>query len=857
MEPTRNPNQESWSLFGALSSTAQGALSLGAQALHAARHPGETADRFIAAAGRTVEALEEAFDPALRANSTCEVFEGFLKTGNLPTVQGAGAFKLAQIIINGLQYDLRNQGQREQAQRMLEAPGVKAVRLVSVYIQGQEEMEVNRSTFQVGEGPAVSHPGSRDGEEAEDSPSPGPAGVLGAVLPPPPGPGMPAAFPQPAGARVDGEPFGEAREQEVGVGIFGGEAAPEEAPLTAPRHSPLTIGRGGQGSHAPMPGGPMMTMTPILPAQEAPRREPEILVGGHRFYSQDESSIAFGIPRENLAVWKNHVSLGLVGQISPEMTRENISQIIFSFLETIHHWQEHLRSSPGDDSKLRELASAIAAHIRFILENVSPAPLYISLNNDHMRIITTFEGREDKQFLTQDGAFERFVDSLPAELQYANRRAIDGTAWFMAAPQGQRAEHLYRHTNVCTTPKDFPVKSVSAGQSIQEFKITQGKQAVWMQHIGAATHVTRVSKGADERDLKELVTYLLENSSYYRECQEAGREIGDMPLLHEAIVRRIMLVVENVHPEPVAVVLLGDEIRIITTFAGRNGKEFLTKDGAHDRYLQGLPEAYWYANRCDGTMWFQFPPSGLQEENFFRNTPIKLRPEAKPAAAVERSTDVGAAVPLLRELARSPRGPVGVGGPAPVSLLRMGEGLRGPARPPIMPPRYALEIGGQRMLLPPGYTVDSLEVLPTQEVRDKPLSKAPAHPAVSPSHSASPLLSPPRATTPLSERVVDLLTPSKVEEKALKKSGSTFKSAWGAAYDLKKGWDKGLLLVRLAAWVGTVALGFIPLIGLWATCRVIDCLGQRKKVTDVTEEVGLKKPKSKGSLSASNKKKVS
>ncbi len=86
-------------------------------------------------------------------------------------------------------------------------------------------------------------------------------------------------------------------------------------------------------------------------------------------------------------------------------------------------------------------------------------------------------------------------------------------------------------------------------------------------------------------------------------------------------------------------------------------------------------------------------------------------------------------------------------------------------------------------------------------------------------------------------RVVESKLDKPSSSKGSQKRESTFKSALGAAYDLKKGWDKGLFLVRLAAWVGTVALAFIPLVGLWATCALIDSLGKRKKVTDVTGEL--------------------
>jgi hypothetical protein len=87
----------------------------------------------------------------------------------------------------------------------------------------------------------------------------------------------------------------------------------------------------------------------------------------------------------------------------------------------------------------------------------------------------------------------------------------------------------------------------------------------------------------------------------------------------------------------------------------------------------------------------------------------------------------------------------------------------------------------------------------------------------------------------LTSRVLDLSHVGESKRLA-EKSKTTFGSAFGTVYDLRK-WDKGLFLVRLAAWVGTVALGFIPLIGLWVACGVIDCLGKRKQVRDINQEV--------------------
>jgi len=126
---------------------------------------------------------------------------------------------------------------------------------------------------------------------------------------------------------------------------------------------------------------------------------------------------------------------------------------------------------------------------------------------------------------------------------------------------------------------------------------------------------------------------------------------------------------------------------------------------------------------------------------------------------------------------------------------------------------------GERFELPKGYTVrvggsDN----PKASSRGKSLSeKKPSSPT-------------------LTSRVLDLSHVGESKRLA-EKSKTTFGSAFGTVYDLRK-WDKGLFLVRLAAWVGTVALGFIPLIGLWVACGVIDCLGKRKQVRDISQEVG-------------------
>jgi len=56
---------------------------------------------------------------------------------------------------------------------------------------------------------------------------------------------------------------------------------------------------------------------------------------------------------------------------------------------------------------------------------------------------------------------------------------------------------------------------------------------------------------------------------------------------------------------------------------------------------------------------------------------------------------------------------------------------------------------------------------------------------------------------------------------------STFEIAVGGVYDLEK-WDKGLFLLRLGAWVTTLALAFTPLLGLWAVCALVDYFKKRE-----------------------------
>jgi hypothetical protein len=55
---------------------------------------------------------------------------------------------------------------------------------------------------------------------------------------------------------------------------------------------------------------------------------------------------------------------------------------------------------------------------------------------------------------------------------------------------------------------------------------------------------------------------------------------------------------------------------------------------------------------------------------------------------------------------------------------------------------------------------------------------------------------------------------------------STFSRTFSQVYSLKS-FDKGLLFLRVAAWVATIALAFIPLIAMYGTCKVLDCVSKK------------------------------
>lgn len=55
---------------------------------------------------------------------------------------------------------------------------------------------------------------------------------------------------------------------------------------------------------------------------------------------------------------------------------------------------------------------------------------------------------------------------------------------------------------------------------------------------------------------------------------------------------------------------------------------------------------------------------------------------------------------------------------------------------------------------------------------------------------------------------------------------SRFSTVFSQVYSLNR-FDKGFVFLRVAAWVATIALAFIPLLTLYLSCEIVDCLNKK------------------------------